>query len=302
MKMAREGLVWVARFLRYLREERRLSQHTLAGYRRDLEQFSDYLLQNGTSHWTKVDAHHVRSYAAQRHRAGLSGRSVQRTLSAVRTFYRFLLKEQLVPHNPAFDIHAPKATRKLPSAPDVDQMARLLAMPVRAPLALRDRAIMELTYSSGLRLAEVVSLDIQDVDISQSEVRVVGKGAKSRNLPVGRLACEVLRHWLAARNSLAASQETALFVARHGRRLTPRAVQYRMRYWATRQGLDQHLHPHMLRHSFATHLLESSGDLRAVQELLGHANISTTQVYTHLDFQHLARVYDKTHPRAKRSR
>ncbi len=292
---------WIARFLRHLEEERRLSGHTVSAYGRDLRRFQAHLVQTqGAVDWRGVDSQCVRAHVARRHRQGQAGRSLQRELSALRSFYRYLLKEGWVDHNPVQGVRAPRAGRPLPKAMDVDQVDRLLALDTRDPLGLRDRALMELIYSSGLRLSEAVGLDLADLDLAQGLVRVTGKGRKARELPVGRKARKALEDWLAVRGGLAEAGESALFVGRRGARLTPRTIQYRLRLWARRQGLDRSVHPHMLRHSFATHLLESSGDLRAVQELLGHANISTTQVYTHLDFQHLARVYDRAHPRARR--
>lgn len=299
------SLVWLETFLAQLADKRGYSAHTLAAYRRDVTHFAQYLSshQDGSREinaWGDVDIQQVRAYAASRHRAGISGRSLQRTLSALRVFFRYLASQDQIQTNPVQYVRAPRTPRKLPPVLDVDQMDRLLAIKAGDPLALRDHAIMELAYSSGLRLAELVSLDVSSLDLPERLVDIIGKGGKERKTPVGRIACEVLVAWLEARLGLAASDETALFVGRRGRRLTPRAVQYRMRDWALRMGINQHVHPHMLRHAFASHLLESSGDLRAVQELLGHADISTTQVYTHLDFQHLAQVYDKAHPRAKR--
>lgn len=286
----------------YLREQRQYSAHTLANYRRDLRDFSAYLARSGIVDWSQVRAHHVRDYAATRHRTGLSGRSVQRALSALRSYFRYLLKHGRIEHNPAQDVRAPQSARKLPALLDVDQVDRLLAFEPDTVLALRDCAIMELLYSCGLRLAELVALDVDDLDRAQAELKVSGKAKKARVVPVGRLALAALQHWLQARARICTAGERALFVARHGRRLSHRAVQQRLRQWALRQGLEHKLHPHMLRHCFASHLLESSGELRAVQELLGHANISTTQIYTHLDFQHLAKVYDEAHPRARKSR
>jgi integrase/recombinase XerC len=273
-------------FLDYLHYERRLSPRTLAGYRRDLECF--------------VDSQHVRAYAASRHRQGLSPKSLQRHLSAIRAWFRYLLREGRVAANPAEGVRAPKVKRRLPHTLDADQVGHLLEIPGDGPLDRRDRAIMELFYSSGLRLAELVAVDVADVQSSDGLLQVTGKGRKSRRVPVGRLAREAIDTWLRARPQLAAAGETALFVSRRGRRLSPRAVEARLRQRAIEQGMPRHVHPHMLRHSFASHVLESSGDLRGVQELLGHADISTTQIYTHLDFQHLAEVYDSTHPRAKR--
>ena len=266
------------------------------------------------SDWSQLDTQHVRAFAAHSHAAGLSPRSIQRRLSAVRSFYAFLLREApgeaaratrgrrsaRITLNPAQDVRAPKARRQLPQTLDADQMARLLEIPAGDGLATRDRALMELLYSSGLRLSELVGLELASLDLKDRVVQVLGKGKKSRIVPVGRAAATALRAWLQARGALARAGETALFVGRNGRRLGARAVQTRVAQWARRQGLTQHVHPHLFRHSFASHLLESSGELRGVQELLGHADISTTQIYTHLDFQHLARIYDATHPRARR--
>jgi integrase/recombinase XerC len=239
-------------------------------------------------------------FAARAHAGGLSPRSVQRRLSAVRGFFNYLLRERVVTSNPALDVRAPKAAKRLPGTLDVDQINQLLDIPCEDVLAVRDRAIMELFYSSGLRLDELVSLDHGQLDLADRTVRVLGKGRKQRIVPVGRKAEEALRAWLKERGSLASSGETAVFVGRNGSRLGHRAVQLRIAYWARRKGLPAHVYPHLFRHSFATHLLESSKDLRGVQELLGHADISTTQIYTHLDFAHLARTYDASHPRAKR--
>ena len=226
--------------------------------------------------------------------------SLRRRLSAVRTFCHWLVREGELGHNPAIDVRTPKPARHLPAVLDTDLVGRLLDIPGDAPDVLRDRAILELFYSSGLRLAELCALDLGDVDLHDAQVRVTGKGAKTRIVPVGRFARAAIQAWLAVRGSLAQAGEAALFVGARGARRCARAVQGRVSYWAQRQGIGRHVHPHMLRHSFATHVLESSGDLRAVQELLGHADIKTTQVYTHLDFQHLAQVYDAAHPRAKR--
>lgn len=293
---------WIERFLHHLRTERRLSPHTITNYHRDLAAFAAHCAAQGLRDWRKIDEHRVRAYAAARHREGLAGRSLQRNLSAIRSFFNYLLREGVLVHNPGQGVRAPKSPRKLPRTLDADQVGRLLAVTERGPLALRDRAMMELIYSSGLRLAELVSLDLHDVDLADATVRITGKGAKTRVVPVGRYAIAALRDWLAARRELVSADETALFVNRRGRRLGTRSVQQRMRGWAVKQGVDTRVHPHMLRHCFASHLLESSGDLRAVQELLGHADIATTQVYTHLDFQHLAKVYDQAHPRAKKRR
>jgi integrase/recombinase XerC len=310
--MTPAALEWVARFRRYMGTERRLSAHTDASYARDLAALVKYCDKSGISDWARLDPQQVRAFAAHAHAAGLGPRSIQRRLSAVRSFYEFLLRERpaelsrdarrgaRVRANPAQGVRAPKSARRLPQTLDADQMARLLEIPRGDVLSTRDRALMELLYSSGLRLAELVGLDLASLDLKDRTVRVLGKGRKSRIVPVGRAALKALRGWLQERAALARSDEAALFVGRNGRRLGARAVQLRVAFWARRQGLTVPVHPHLFRHSFASHLLESSGELRGVQELLGHADISTTQIYTHLDFQHLARIYDATHPRARR--
>lgn len=287
-------------FFQHLKSERRLSPHTVSNYRRDLDTLVAFCDTYGLEDWQAVDVARARAYAAQLHRQGLAGRSIQRHLSAARSFYRYLLREGLAARSAFTGVAAPRAGRRLPKALSVDQAARLVAIEDDTLLACRDRALLELLYSSGLRLAEIVALDVAAVDLRDGTVTVTGKGAKTRIVPVGTQARAAITRWLAERASLAAPDERALFLTRNGRRLGARAVQLRLRQWAARQGLEVRAHPHMLRHSFASHLLESSGDLRAVQELLGHADLSTTQVYTHLDFQHLAKVYDAAHPRARR--
>lgn len=290
------------RFLTYLAVERRLSPHTIAAYRRDLQCATEFMEKQGVADWCAMTSGQVRALAANRHRAGLSGRSIQRELSALRSLYKYLLREGVVVNNPVVGVSAPKAPRKLPEVFDVDALGQLLDVASNDPLITRDLAMMELMYSSGLRLSELVGLDLPDVDQGDAVVRVTGKGGKTRLVPVGRQALAALNRWLALRVSLAPLEQTAIFVSRHGKRLSTRAVQQRLSQHGLRQGADSRLHPHRLRHSFASHLLESSGDLRAVQELLGHANLSTTQIYTHLDFQRLAQVYDVAHPRARRKR
>lgn len=290
----------LAAFIEYLNYERRLSARTVTGYRRDLEDFLEWLREHGIQDWSRVRTQQVRGYAAARHRRGLAPKSLQRHLSAIRAWFRFLLREGLVPFNPADGVRAPKVERHLPHTLDADQVGRLLELPGDGPLDRRDRAIMELFYSSGLRLAELAGLNLADMQIGDGLLQVTGKGGKTRRVPVGRMARAAIDDWLAVRPALADSGAAALFVSRRGGRLSARAIEARLRLRAIEQGMPRHVHPHMLRHSFASHLLESSGDLRAVQELLGHADISTTQVYTHLDFQHLAQVYDKAHPRARR--
>jgi integrase/recombinase XerC len=295
-----EAADWVQRFLDHLRHERRLSPHTVTAYGRDLAHWLAYGERAGIGALAEVTAHHVRGFVAARHREGLGGQSLQRELSAVRGLFRYLMREGVAHRDPAADVSAPKGAKRLPKVLDADQVARLLAPIEEGDLARRDRALFELVYSSGLRLAEAVGVNLGDVDAAEGMVRVVGKGAKTRLVPVGSKALEALAAWLPLRNALASPEEPALFVTRAGRRLAARSVQARLKRMGLLQGLEVPVHPHMLRHSFASHLLESSGDLRAVQELLGHADIATTQVYTHVDFQHLAKVYDQAHPRARR--
>ena len=292
---------WVNTFIRHLQYERRLSALTCKHYRRDLDAMCRFADERDVKRWQDLDNEHVRAFIASFYRRGLSSKSLQRRLSALRTFYRFLIREKHVKANPALDIKPPKSAKRLPVNIDADRMARLLDIRGDGPIVTRDKAILELLYSSGLRLAELTDLNLGEVDMADATVRVTGKGSKDRILPVGRQALTALAEWLKARGAFSSDPgERAMFVSRNGTRLSKRSVQARVDYWAKRQGLDTHVHPHMFRHSFASHLLESSNDLRAVQELLGHANISTTQVYTHLDFQHLAQIYDKTHPRARR--
>ena len=288
-------------FLEHLRYERRASEHTIAAYGHDLETFLSFCRVQGVSAWDAVDAHRVRAYVAYRHRHGIGGRSIQRELSGLRALYRWLLREKVVTGNPVLGISAPKTGRRLPKVMDVDETARLMDFPGINATTLCDRAMLELFYSSGLRLAELVHLDLHDVDLADGVVRVIGKGSKTRLVPIGGPAREALSVWLAVRDRLVAPGESALFVGRVGRRVNPRTVQRHLRAASVTQGVTP-IHPHLLRHSFASHLLESSGDLRAVQELLGHADIASTQIYTHLDFQHLAKVYDQAHPRAQRNR
>ena len=300
--MTPQATQWLERFERHLGTERRLSSHTVLAYRRDLAALLDWCSRSGIADWPSLDHQHIRSFAARSHARGLAGRSIQRRLAAVRSFFSFLQREGVLQRNPALDVRAPKAAKHLPHTLDVDQMAQLLARKPNGALEVRDLALMELFYSSGLRLSELTGLTLRNLDLTSAQVRVMGKGSKERIVPVGSAARKALSRWLTARTGLAAAGEEAVFVGRNGAALGPRAVQLRVAAMARAAGLPQHLHPHMLRHSFATHLLESSRDLRGVQELLGHANISTTQVYTHLDFQHLARTYDQAHPRAKARR
>ncbi len=291
---------WIDRFIHHLEFERRLSPLTCKHYRRDLLALLSWCEDNEIAEWSALDSEHLRAFTGAAYRKGLSAKSLQRRLSALRVFYRYMLRERHVSRNPVDSVSAPKPKKRLPGNLDADRMARLLEIPGDGPLVDRDRAMLELLYSSGLRLAELIDLDCDDIDMHDATARVTGKGNKDRIVPVGRKALDALRAWTASRAQLAAHDEKALFVSQRGTRISPRSVQARVTHWAKRQGIDSNVYPHLFRHSFATHLLESSHDLRGVQELLGHANISTTQVYTHLDFQHLAQIYDQTHPRARR--
>ena len=295
---------WLQCYCAHLRDERRLSVHTVTGYRRDLQAFATFL-ERGSKiacpHWHQVDAAIIRGFVIERHRSGIGGRSIQRALSALRSFYDYAIREGILEVNPVLGIAAPKSGQRLPEVLDPDRIAVLMQVTGDDNLSRRDRAMLELIYSSGLRLAELVGIDLGDLDQSMALVRVVGKGNKHRIVPVGRKAMEALQSWLAVRDQLAATDETAVFVSRSGgSRLGARSVQRRFTRHEIKSGVGARIYPHLLRHSFASHLLESSGDLRAVQELLGHASIRTTQIYTHLDFQHMAKVYDAAHPRARR--
>lgn len=287
------------RYEHYLQSEKRYSPLTLSAYQQDLNDFVKWLEQlKDQPEVVKVKAFHIRDWMSALRRRGLAGRSLQRKLSSLRRFYQFLLREGLVNANPCVDVPVPKTPRHLPEILNTDQLEYLLAADPENPLEVRDCAMMELFYSSGVRLAELVGLNVGSIDLNQGMMRVYGKGGKERDVPIGRQAVEALRAWLALRNELCPPEEQALFVSQQQRRISTRNVQARLIYWQEKRGLVQRLHPHKLRHSCASHLLESSSDLRAVQELLGHVNIGTTQIYTHLDFQRLAAVYDKAHPRA----
>ena len=284
-------------YLGHLANERRLSRNTLLNYGRDIAALLDLAADTPLA---KLQIQHMRRFVSQLHARGLDGRSLARMLSAWRGFYRYLARDHGYTNNPCVGLRAPKAKKSLPHALSPDEAARMMAIPGDDPLALRDKAIYELFYSSGLRLAELTGLAPDDVNFSDATVRVTGKGAKTRVVPVGSQAIVALKEWLKKRAPLVKESADALFVNRNGTRLTSRAIQYRMKQWALKLGLASNVHPHVLRHSFASHVLQSSGDLRAVQEMLGHASISTTQVYTHLDFQYLAKVYDAAHSRAKK--
>jgi len=288
-------------FLIYAKTEKYLSEKTLENYIQDFKNFVKFLTSQRISDFYVVTPVLIKQWIAQNHAKGLSGKSIARHLSSVKTLYKFLIKENLSDHNPTIGIRPPKSPKKLPKAPDVNQTNHLLEIKTDDPLEIRDLAILELIYSSGLRLSELLRVNYQDLDIHPTSLPIIGKGKKTRLVPVGTKAREAISRWLTIRSQFANPTEEALFVSQKGSRLTPRQVQQRLQRWGQRYG-TQHLHPHMLRHAFASHLLESSHNLRAVQELLGHSSISTTQIYTHLDFQHLAEVYDQAHPRARKNK
>ena len=308
--------VWIERFLDHINYERHLAKLTQRAYRRDLQFFVNFLKETPEKfffhspfdtereariEWTNVTTSTIQEFSVSRFRQGVSGRTIERQLATIRSFFLFLSREAVIAHSPAVGISAPRSPRRLPRHLSVDQVERLLMIPEDSPIGLRDRAMLELFYSSGLRLAELAALNWNSIDFEERTVEVMGKGSKPRVLPVGSFALRALTDWLGARAQLLVmDDEPALFISRYGKRLGHRAIQKRLHYWAIQLGLDAYVHPHVLRHSFASHLLESSHDIRAVQELLGHTALSTTQIYTHVDFQYLATVYDAAHPRAKK--
>ncbi|QIA62166.1 tyrosine recombinase XerC [Vibrio astriarenae] len=288
------------RFYEYLRSEKGLSLHTQRNYKQQLETMAQHLAQMGLKDWTQVDAAWVRQLASKGMREGMKASSLSTRLSSLRSFFDFLVLRGELSANPAKGVSAPRKQRPLPKNLDVDEVGQLLEVDDDDPLAIRDRAIMELMYGAGLRLAELVSIDVRDVHLRSGEIRVIGKGDKERKVPFSGQAKEWVERWLKVRPSLLKGDDPALFISKLGQRISHRNIQKRMAEWGQKQGVASHISPHKLRHSFATHVLESSNNLRAVQELLGHENISTTQIYTHLDFQHLAQAYDQAHPRAKK--
>lgn len=287
-----------AAYLSHLANERRLSPLTCENYARDIAVLLHFASETSLD---QLQVHHIRRFVAQRHGKGFSGRSLARMLSAWRGFYHYLARDHNYTCNPCAGVHAPKSPRTLPHTLSPDEAAKLLDFPVDNDLmALRDKAMFELCYSSGLRLAELTGLQPKDLSFSDGTARITGKGGKTRIVPMGSQAVHILREWIKQREVLLKPGATALFVSRYGRNISPRSISQRLKIQAVRQGISANIHPHVLRHSFASHVLQSSGDLRAVQEMLGHASISTTQIYTHLDFQHLAKVYDAAHPRARK--
>ena len=289
----------IQRYLDHITQKRQLSAHTVAGYRRDLSLLQQFCEQHQLVSFQQIQPHHIRVLVAERHHKGSKSKTLQRLLASIRGLFGFLIQQGDTDKNPALGIRPPKGEKKLPHTLDVDQMNQLLNFDENDPLAVRDLAILELFYSSGLRLSELLNLEINDYDQQDDCVRVTGKGNKQRVVPVGSKARQAIKTWLALREQFN-PQTDALFVSQRGTALHPSTIQKRFKQWGIKQGIDRNVHPHLLRHSFASHILESSGDLRSVQELLGHADISTTQIYTHLDFQHLAKVYDQAHPRAKK--
>ena len=289
----------VQQYLDYLAYNKRYSPHTINAYARDMQRLIETLEDQGHGTWADAQADTIRDAMVTARKTHLAPKSIQRILSSWRSFFTYLLQQNLVKLNPVDGIRAPKSPRKLPNSLDPDQISQVLNATIVSddPMAMRDKAMLELTYSCGLRLAELASLNIFDIDLTDASLIVTGKGNKTRQLPIGRQAIAALKLWLQQRGQLKCYDANALFINHRGQRMGVRGIQMRMANMAAAHG--QHIHPHMLRHSFASHLLQSSGDLRAVQELLGHSNISTTQVYTHLDYQHLAKVYDKAHPRAQ---
>lgn len=288
------------RFYEYLRAEKGLSLHTQRNYKQQLETMGAYLAHVGVKDWCEVDAGWVRQLASKGMRDGMKPSSIATRLSSLRSFFDFLIVRGEISANPARGVSAPRKKRPLPKNLDVDEVSQLLDVNEDDPLSIRDRAMMEVMYGAGLRLAEMVDINVRDVQLRSGEIRVIGKGDKERKVPFSGLAVEWVAKWLKVRGQVAQSGEAALFVSKLGSRISHRSVQKRMAQWGQKQAISSHITPHKLRHSFATHMLESSNNLRAVQELLGHENISTTQIYTHLDFQHLADVYDQAHPRARK--
>ncbi|MFT7559400.1 MAG: integrase/recombinase XerC [Flavobacteriales bacterium] len=291
-------------FFLYLRVEKHYSPHTLSAYSRDLNELKQYCEAHEILHPGDVSPSHIRKILHKKRQASLSAKTIQRWLSSANAFFRYGNRMRWFETKPTLGLRAPKAEKHLPKTLDVDELSKLVDTPSQKPLDIRDHCMLELTYSSGLRLSELIGLNISDIDISDKLLRARGKGNKERLLPIGRHAINALNTWLKIRLDFSIDSDhlEAVFISQRGKRISPRSVQKRFDQYAQRQGLDQHLHPHKLRHSFASHMLESSGDLRAIQELLGHADLSTTQIYTHLDFQHLAKVYDKAHPRAHKKK
>lgn len=284
-------------FFNYIKFEKRLSELTIKNYQHDINR----LINLNDKKLTEINSEDIRLSLSKLHASGLSGKSLSRILSSWRGCFLFLNKSQLMKYDPTSGIKAPKAKKKLPQTLSIDQVFNLINIPQTGFIDTRDKAILEFFYSSGLRLSELVNIHISDIDMSEQTLKVLGKGNKFRIVPIGRKAIEALNLWILQRNKLNKILDSELlFLNQHGKKLTARAIQYRLKFWAQKNNIPENIHPHLLRHSFASHVLQSSQDLRAVQELLGHSNISTTQIYTHLDFQHLSKIYDQAHPRSKK--
>jgi integrase/recombinase XerC len=288
---------YLEQFIQYCRYERQLSDHTVTNYQRDILKFNQFLKL--ISHQGKLAHFTIQQWLSKSYQDGISAKSLARYLASLRSFFHYLIQKNLLDEDPTIGVKTPKVGKSLPKTLDIDQVQSILNTPQTDPLAVRDLAIMELLYSSGLRISELINSDLNHLDLHEGLIRVTGKGDKDRIVPVGQMALNQIKLWLDIRTLWNKTDEAALFISQSGSRLTARAVQKRIKDWAVKLGLDTNLHPHKFRHSVASHLLESSGDLRAVQEFLGHANLTTTQIYTQLDFQHLAKTYDAAHPRAK---
>lgn len=290
----------IGRYVDFIKYERGYSEHTIKAYLKNINELAIYLQELGINQWPQAQSEILRRYVMEVKKAGLKARTIQLKLSSIKGFFKFLLHRRSITTDPSELLVIPKSDKPLPKNIEVDEVTQLLNFTPEQTIDYRDKAIMELFYSSGLRLSELANLDVPDLDMKQSELIVTGKGSKQRLLPMGKQAQAAIEQWLKLRAEFNKADSSALFLSKLGNRISVRQIQQRLTHWAKKQGLNNTLHPHKLRHSFASHMLESSGDLRAVQELLGHANLSTTQVYTHLDFQHLAQVYDRAHPRAKK--
>jgi integrase/recombinase XerC len=289
-------------FFRFLRSEKQFSPHTLKAYQRDISRLVGFIDAQRITAWDLLDEQHIRQFVSQLHRQGMGSKSIQRLLSSLRRLFRYLQINHLISSNPAAHVRAPRAERRLPEVMHPQQLQQLLNTRTEQPLELRDHAILELLYAGGLRLSELISLDLQDIDWSARQLQVLGKGRKQRHCPFGRAAETALKKWLKCRENLAKGSEQALFVSKTGNRLSASSIRARIHKLCREKGIEQRVYPHLMRHSFASHMLEASQDLRAVQELLGHAHLKTTQIYTHLDFQQLAKTYDAAHPRALKGR
>lgn len=289
-------------FYRFLQSEKQFSPHTLKAYQRDISRLMGFIDAQRITAWGSLDEQHIRQFVSQLHRQGMGGKSIQRLLSSLRRLFRYLQVNQLISSNPAAHVRAPRSARRLPEVMHPQQLQQLLNTRTEQPLELRDHAILELLYAGGLRLSELISLNIQDIDWGSRQLQVLGKGRKQRHCPFGRAAETALKKWLKCRDNLVKSGENALFISKSGNRLSASSIRARIHKLCREKGIEQRVYPHLMRHSFASHMLEASQDLRAVQELLGHAHLKTTQIYTHLDFQQLAKTYDAAHPRALKGR